>query len=160
MKRLLLAAFLACTTLAATAELKVLRIAFLSAETNFDPTFVSDLYSNSVTTEIFEAPLTYDFLARPMKLKPQTAEAMPEVSADGLTYTIRIRKGLYFSDDPAFEGRKRELTAADFEFAMKRLVDPKNASPNLWLIEDRVKGVREAGARAKKENRFDYGMKI
>src|SRR4051794_17998981 len=102
-----LAAFL-CFALGAAhaAPQKVLRIAFLAAETNFDPTFVSDLYSNSVTTEIFEAPLTYDFLARPMKLKPQTAESMPEVSADGLTYTIRIRKGLFFSDDPAFDGRK------------------------------------------------------
>jgi oligopeptide transport system substrate-binding protein len=160
MKHLIFAAMLACASLAANAQQKVLRIAFLSAETNFDPTFVADTYSNSVTMEIFEAPLTYDFLARPMKLKPQTAEAMPEVSADGLTYTIRIRKGLYFSDDPAFEGKKREATSADFEFAMKRLIDPKNASPNLWLIEDRVKGVREAAARAKKENRFDYDARI
>jgi len=65
MKQLVLAAFLACAVLAANAAQKVLRIPFLAAETNFDPVFVSDLYSNSVTMEIFEAPLTYDFLARP-----------------------------------------------------------------------------------------------
>ena len=160
MKHLLLAAFLACAVLAANAAQKVLRIPFLAAETNFDPVFVSDLYSNSVTMEIFEAPLTYDFLARPMKLKPQVAEAMPEVSADGLTYTIRLRKGVFYSDDPVFEGRKRELTAADFEFAIKRLVDPKSRSPNLWLIEDRIAGVREANERAKKDGKFDYKARI
>ena len=159
MKHLLLAAFLACASLA-NAEQKVLRIAFLSAETNFDPTFVSDLYSNSVTMEIFEAPLTYDFLARPMKLKPQVAESMPEISADGLVYTIRLKKGVYYSDDPAFEGKKRELTAADLDFAMKRLIDPRNASPNLWLIEDRVKGVRDLAKRAKKDGRFDYDARV
>src|SRR5690349_5509564 len=126
MKRLLCAAILACAALAATVQQKVLLIAFLAAETNFDPTYVSDLYSNSVNVEIFEAPLTYDFLARPMKLKPQVAESMPEVSADGLTYTIRLKKGVYFSDDPAFGGAKRELTASDIEFAIKRLIDPKN----------------------------------
>ena len=52
------------------AEQKVLRVPFIIAETNFDPAFVADLYSNSVCEEIFESPLTYDFLARPAKLRP------------------------------------------------------------------------------------------
>jgi oligopeptide transport system substrate-binding protein len=110
--------------------------------------------------EIFEAPLTYDFLASPAKLKPETAEAMPEVTDGGRTYTLRIRKGIYFADDPAFGGRKRELTAADYEYSMKRLMDPKVASPNLWLIEGRVMGVEEAIAKAKKEGRFDYDARV
>jgi len=139
---------------------KVLRVAFLAAETNFDPAFTSDLYSNSIIDEIFEAPLTYDFLARPAKLKLQTAAAMPEVTDGGRTYTIRLRKGIYFADDAAFGGRKRELTAADYEFAMKRLIDPKVSSPNLWLIEGRVAGVEEAIAKAKKDGRFDYDAKV
>jgi len=162
MKRFLLAALAAaCLALpVAAAEQKVLRVPFVAAETNFDPAFISDLYSATVLDEIFEGPLTYDFLARPMKLKPATAEAMPEVTDGGRTYTVRLKKGIYFSDDPVFEGRKRELTAADYEFAMKRLIDPKNASPNLWLIEGRVAGVTEAAAKAKKENRFDYAARI
>ena len=162
MKRFLLAALAAaCLALpVAAAEQKVLRVPFVAAETNFDPAFISDLYSATVLDEIFEGPLTYDFLARPMKLKPATAEAMPEVTDGGKTYTVRLKKGIYFSDDPAFEGRKRELTAADYEFAMKRLIDPKNASPNLWLLEGRVAGVAEAAAKAKKDNRFDYAARI
>jgi oligopeptide transport system substrate-binding protein len=160
MKRVLLAALAALCIALPTAAQKVLRVPFIVAETNFDPAFISDLYSATVIDEIIEAPLTYDFLARPMKLKPATAEAMPEISADGRTYTIRLKKGLYFSDDPAFEGKKRELTAADYEFALKRLVDPRIASPNLWLIEGRIAGVAEAAAKAKKENRFDYAARI
>lgn len=154
---LLAALFVAC---AAVAQTKVLRVPFLSAETNFDPAYVSDTYSNSVVHEIFEAPLTYDFYADPAKVRPQTLEAMPEITDGARTYTLHIRKGIYFADDPAFEGKPRELTAADYEFAMKRLVDPKIASPNLWLIEGRVKGVAEAAARARKENRFDYDARI
>jgi ABC-type transport system substrate-binding protein len=145
---------------AAHAEPKVLRVPFLIAETNFDPAFVSDLYSNNIIEEILEAPLTYDFLARPAKLKPQTLEAMPEISDGGKTYTLRIRKGIYFGDDPVFEGRKRELTAADYEYALKRLMDPKIASPNLWLIEGRIAGIDKAVERAKKEGRFDYDAKV
>jgi peptide/nickel transport system substrate-binding protein len=160
MKRFLLAVALAALAFAAHAEQKVLRVAYLIAETNFDPARVDDLYSSNVMEEILEAPLTYDFLARPAKLKPQTLEAMPEVSDGGKTYTLRVRKGIYFNDDPAFGGEKRELVAADYEYALKRLMDPKNASPNLWLIEGRIAGIEEAVARAKKAGRFDYDAKL
>ena len=142
------------------APLKVLHTQFLIAETNFDPAATSDLYSNSIIEEILEPPLTYDWLARPAKLKPLTAEALPEITDGGRTYTLRIRKGIYFDDDPAFEGRKRELTAKDYEFAFKRLIDPKLRSPNLWLIEGRLAGVAEAVAKASKEGRLDYDAPI
>jgi ABC-type transport system substrate-binding protein len=139
---------------------KVLRVAYLIAETSFDPAAVSDLYSTKVIEEILEAPLTYDFLARPARLKPATLEAMPEVTDGGRTYTLRLRKGIYFADDPAFNGRRRELTAADYELAFKRLIDPRLSSPNLWLIENRVAGIEEAMARAKKAGRLDLDAPI
>jgi oligopeptide transport system substrate-binding protein len=85
---------------------------------------------------------------------------MPEITDGGRTYTLKLRKGIYFSDDPAFQGRKRELTASDYEFAFKRLMDPQNRSPNLWLIEGRLKGMEEAIERAKKDGRFDYDAKL
>jgi ABC-type transport system substrate-binding protein len=143
-----------------TTEPKVLRIPFLIAETNFDPAFTSDLYSNTVIEEILESPLTYDFLARPAKLKPLTLEAMPEITDGGRTYTLHVKPGIYFADDPAFGGKKRELVADDYAFAMKRLMDPKVSSPNLWLIEGRVAGIKEAIEKAKKAGRFDYDAKV
>ncbi|MDQ3026016.1 MAG: ABC transporter substrate-binding protein [Pseudomonadota bacterium] len=146
--------------LVAAAPLKVLRVPFLIAETNFDPAAVSDQYSHNIIHEIFEPPLTYDFLARPAKLKPETAESMPQITDNGKTYTIRLKKGIFYADDPAFNGQKRELVAKDYEYAMKRLIDPKNSSPNLWLIEGRVVGVEAAAAQAKKDNKFDYDAPI
>ena len=156
----IVAAALACAGAAAAAQPKVLRVPFNIAETSFDPAAVSDLYSHNIVHEIFEPPLTYDFLAQPAKLKPETLVAMPEITDEGRTYTLKIRPGIYFADDPVFKGRKRELVAADYDFAMKRLMDPKVASPNLWLIEGRVLGVEAMASQAKKDNRFDYDAKV
>jgi ABC-type transport system substrate-binding protein len=153
---LLIAAALFAAATHAAAPQKVLRVAFLIAETNFDPAAVSDLYSNNVIEEIFDSPLTYDFLARPAKLKPQTLESMPEVTENGRTYTLRLKKGIYFADDPAFKGKKRELVARDYEYAFKRIMDPAVRSPNTWLLEGRVAGMEEAIERAKKTGKFDY----
>ena len=55
--RLAAAAALGLTLAAGAAPLKVLRVPFLIAETNFDPAFASDLYSNTVIDEILESPL-------------------------------------------------------------------------------------------------------
>ncbi|HET9578529.1 MAG TPA: ABC transporter substrate-binding protein, partial [Usitatibacter sp.] len=82
------------------------------------------------------------------------------ITDNARTYTLRVRRGIYFSDDPAFEGKPRELTAADYEFALKRLIDPKVSSPNLWLIDGRIAGVSEAAAKAKKDGRLDYDARI
>ena len=83
------------------AQEKVLRYAFRVAETGFDPAQLSDLYSRILTANIFDALYAYDYLARPAKLVPNIAEGMPEVSADFKTFTVRIRQGIYFDDDPA-----------------------------------------------------------
>jgi len=92
---------------------KILRITFQAAETGFDPARVSDYYSASVIEAIFDPLLTYDYLARPAKLVPNTTEALPQVSADGRTYTLRLSNGIRFADDAAFKSGNRELTAQE-----------------------------------------------
>ena len=87
---------------------KVLRASFATAEVGFDPIQVSDNSSLTVIDLIFEAPLTYDALARPALLKPLTAASLPEVSADFKRFTFTIRPGILFADDPVFKGRPRE----------------------------------------------------
>jgi ABC-type transport system substrate-binding protein len=139
---------------------KVLRYPFPIAETSADPARVSDVYSNTVISAIFDTPLDYDYLARPMKLKPLTLESMPEVSADGKVYTLRVKPGIYFADDPAFNGRKRELTAEDYVYSLKRVMDPRIASPLLGELEGKILGSDEAIAKARKANRFDYDTPI
>jgi len=108
---------------------KTLRYAFRVAETGFDPAKISDLFSRICTAHMFEGLLQYDHLARPARVKPLTALALPEASADFRRFTIRIRPGIFFADDPAFEGQKRELVAADYVYSLKRFADPANKSP-------------------------------
>lgn len=112
---------------------KVLHTVFTAQETGFDPAVASDLYSSQVIRSIYEPLLTYDYLARPARLVPETAESLPEISEDGKTYTITVRKGIYFADDPAFGGKRRELVAADYIYSLKRLVDPAVRSAWGWL---------------------------
>jgi ABC-type transport system substrate-binding protein len=153
----LIAALLAAAP--AAAQPKVLRYAFLIAETGFDPGQINDLYSSIILAHIFDPPLTYDYLARPVKVIPNTTE-MPEVSADGLTWTLRVKPGIYFADDPAFNGHKRELTAADYVYSLKRHWDPKVKSPNLYLLDNKVPGMAELRAAAERNGRFDYDREV
>ncbi|OIQ89666.1 putative binding protein YgiS precursor [mine drainage metagenome] len=139
---------------------KVLHYAFVAPETGFDPAITRDLYSAEVIQSIFETLYTYDYLARPAKLAPQTAVALPEITDGGKTYTIHLKRGIYFSPDPAFGGKPRELTMADYVYSFERLLDPKLASPHSWLFEGKVVGLDEAAARAKKTGRFDYDAPI
>jgi oligopeptide transport system substrate-binding protein len=135
---------------------KVLRYVFPAAETGFDPVAVHDLYSAQVLQSVFETLYTYDYLARPAKLVPLTAAALPEISDGGKTYTIRLKKGIYFAADPAFNGQRRELVMADYAYALKRLLDPKLRSAWSWLLEGKVVGLDALAAQAKKSGRFDY----
>ncbi len=139
---------------------KVLRYAFERAETTFDPQKTSDLYSNFIESAIFDAPLDYDYLARPLKLVPATLMSLPEISADGLTYTLRVRPGVYFADDPAFKGKRRELVAQDYVYSLKRLMDPALSAPLLGEIEGVIAGSERAIERARKAGRFDYDAPI
>jgi ABC-type transport system substrate-binding protein len=147
---------------AASAPAKVLRLAFSAAETSLDPARIVDLYSRNVTPHIFEALYTYDALARPAKVRPLLADGMPEASADYRTWTIKVRRGIYFADDPAFKGQRRELVAGDFVYAMKRIVDPVNKSPVVaGLLETKFVGL--AGLRdeaIKNKTPFDYDREI
>jgi ABC-type transport system substrate-binding protein len=139
---------------------KVFRYAFEIAETSFDPYPISDVYSITLVDSIFDTPLEYDYLARPLKLKPKTLVAMPEVSADGLTYTLRVKPGIYFADDPVFNGKKRELTAHDYVYSMKRLFDPKLRASQLGEFEGYLVGLDAALAKARKDNKLDYDAPI
>jgi ABC-type transport system substrate-binding protein len=139
---------------------KVLRVSFPAAETGFDPVRISDVYSNTINEAIFERLLTYDYLARPAKLVPMVAEAMPTITDNGRTYLFKIRKGIYFTPDPAFKGTKRELVAEDFVYAFKRFMDPKNRSPWQFMIEHKLEGLDELAEAAKKAGKFDYNAKV
>jgi oligopeptide transport system substrate-binding protein len=140
---------------------KVVRMAFRTAETGFDPQRVQDRYSVGVCENLFEGLLTYDYLARdPVRLVPLVAETVPEPEENGTRYTFRIKPGILFADDPVFKGRKRELIARDFDYMVKRFRDPRIRAPYAWLFENKIAGLDEFVEKAKKTGKFDYDAKI
>ena len=146
----------------AAQPLKVLRYAFLIAESNFDPAQITDLYSRTVCAGIFEAPLEYEFLAKPARMRTNTAAAMPEVSADFKTFTFRIKPGIHFADDPVFNGKKRELVAEDYVYALKRHYDPRWKSGNLYVLENaQILGLSELRRKLIAQKKpFDYDTPV
>ncbi len=153
-------AILLATPLTHAAEKKILKIAFRAAETGFDPQQIEDRYSVGIAENLFDALLTYDWLARPVKLAPQVVDAVPVGEEGGTRFTFRITPGIYFADDPVFKGRRRELVARDMEYAIKRFRDPANRSPYSWLFEDKIVGLDEFVAAAKKSGKYDYDAAI
>ncbi len=141
---------------------KVLRFMIEIAETGFDPSQTADIYSHAIYENIFDAPLRFDYLARPIKVRPNTTTGLPEVSADFRTFTIHVRPGIFFADDPAFKGKKRELVAADFAFALRRHFDPKLPSvvyPD--LLNEQILGLEALREKARKDNTpFDYDSPV
>jgi ABC-type transport system substrate-binding protein len=141
---------------------KVLRVALGARENNFDPAQVSDVISAALVASIFDAPLTYDHLARPVRLKTNTAADMPEVNEDHTRFVFRLRPNIFFSDHPAFKGQPRELTAADYVYSIKRVYDPATRSPILFHFEGAgILGLSELRQRAMEgRTAFDYDTEV
>lgn len=110
----------------------------------FDPVDGGDVESALQVYRVYEGLLEYAYLDRPYHVVPRLAKALPEVSVDGLTYTFEIKQGIRFQDDPCFPGGKgRELTADDFVYSFKRLLDSKLQSQGYWIFSDFVVGANE-----------------
>ena len=139
---------------------RVLHVAFPVAETGFDPQALGDTYSDAVCLGIFDPLYRYDYFARPVVLEPNTADGLPEITDGGRTYTIKVKRGIYFAADAAFKGTKRELTAQDYVYSIKRVFDPKVRSYWLYLFEQALVGLEGPLERARKTGKFDYDEKI
>jgi oligopeptide transport system substrate-binding protein len=158
MPTLLLAAAVAAMVAAADAAdpRKIIRTAFTSGERGFDCARESDEVTGTLCDNIFDALLQYDHLARPIRLQPRAAAALPEVTDGGRTFRFRIKPGIHFTPDPAFKGRRRELVAADYVYSLKRLLDPRVRAQWAFLLEGKVAGANRIVEEAKRTGRFDY----
>jgi oligopeptide transport system substrate-binding protein len=125
-----------------------------------DPAGTSDYYSAMVIAQIYEPLLTYNYLKRPLELEPALAAEMPKVSADGLTYTIKIRPGVRFQNDDSFkDGVGREVVAKDFIYSWMRMADPRNTSEAFFVIDGKIKGLNE-WAKLVSQGKADYETPI
>lgn len=155
-------AFIACVIASpalAQDTAKVLRLS-LPDITMLDPQQISDLYSRRVADGIFEGLYQFDYLATPARVIPNTAAAMPVITEDGKTWTIRLQRGIYFTADPAFEGKRRELVADDYVYSIKRLLDPGLKTGGDPALTDLIAGARPVVEAARKSGRFDYDAPI
>ena len=139
---------------------KVLHVALQTDVTGFDPQVASDAYSGWICRAIFDSLLQYDYLERPYALKPSTAQALPEIRDGGRTWVFRLKPGIYFTPDPAFKGKARELVAEDYVYSWKRLIDPRVRSFWSFVLDGKLKGADEALAAARANGKFDYDAKL
>src|SRR5690349_474382 len=157
---LALCAFLLAQPALAADMSKTLHVAFPVAESGFDPQAIGDAYSDAVCLAIFDPLYRYDYFARPVALQPNTAAGLPAITDGGRTYTIKVKPGIRFAADPAFDGKPRELTAEDYVYSIKRVFDPKVRSYWLYMFEGQLVGLDEPLERARRSGRFDYDETI
>lgn len=131
----------------------------IAALNTIDPAIGGDQITGSSIMLTYETLLAYDYEARPYKLIPAAAEAMPEISEDRKVYTIRLRDDSWFIDDPCFGGKRRKVTAHDFVYGWKRLADAKVGSSGGWVIS-RIKGIKEFAEASKGNGPTDYDFPV
>ncbi len=139
--------------------IKTLNLSVAAAESTFDPAASDDIPSSDLIVMMMEPPLQYDYFARPVALVSRTSDLI-ESSVDGKSFTLRVKPGIFFTPDAAFNGKPRELVAADYLYSYKRLLDPKVASPNYYLFENKLLGVDIVRKDAEKTGRFNYDAEI
>ena len=148
--------FSACSKSKNASE-RVINITAPSDIKGFDPMMASDVGSAAQIAKIYEGLLTYHWFKLPYELIPNLAEEMPTVSEDGMTYTFKIRKGVFFQNDASFpNGKGRELVAEDFVYSIKRHADSKNQSTGWWLYDGKIKGLNEWRAKNEKLPEANY----
>lgn len=142
----------------------VLHLSLPTKAQTLDSGNMRDVYGMMVAGNIYETLYKYHYLKRPYEVIPVLAADFPTISDDNLTYTIPIRQGVFFQDDPCFpDGKGRELTAHDFVFAIKRIANVKYRSQNWTIFKDRILGLdefREYTTDFKEEWAVDYSYEV
>lgn len=153
-----LAASASFPALAAEAA-KVLRIAQFDIDT-LDPHQYTDDPSFQVIQALYEPAYEWDYLAQVPRLTPLTAAEPPQVTEGGRVWTVRLRRGILFNDDPAFRGKPRELVAEDYLYAYRRWLDPNGRRGGSPVLTDLILGARAAVDNARTGGRFDFDAPI
>ncbi|MBC6696568.1 ABC transporter substrate-binding protein [Hymenobacter puniceus] len=133
---LLLTGLTACQGPApATDARRVFRYNQPESLTSLDPAFARNQANTWAVTQLYNGLVALDDSLRP---GPSVARRY-EISPDGKTYTFWLRPEVRFHDDAVFAGGKgRRVTAQDFVYSFKRLLDGPTASPGGWIFRGKV----------------------
>jgi len=141
-----------------------LHISSIAKIKGLDPVLAGDdLYASEEVSRVYDTLYQYEYLKRPYVLEPAIAEAMPQMSGDGKTITVKLKKGILFQDDPSFSetgGKGRELTAQDVVYSFERVADPKLNSPGWWIFDGKVVGLNQWHDDMVKAAATDYSKPI
>jgi ABC-type transport system substrate-binding protein len=124
------------------------RVAMVAPLTSLDPARAASETERVCISNFYDQLYGYEARTRPYRLVPRLAAALPEISKDGLTQTIRLRSDVRFADDGCFpDTRGRALAATDVVFCLLRMMDAHHPSPGRWMFQHRIVGL-DAFARA------------
>ncbi len=141
---------------------KVLVIGQRAVAGSVDPNNPGSMYDLDLLGLVYDTLYEYDYSVRPYKVKPAMAAGMPEISQNGLTYTIKLKPGQYYIDDKCFEatgGQGREAVAKDFIMNLYRKADISTKSQNWWLVSGRIEGLDDLRKKYTGK-KFDYDVEI
>jgi peptide/nickel transport system substrate-binding protein len=91
----------------------VINVATVGEPPTLDPMVSTADLVGIITQHFFETLFTFD---KNWKVTPLLAEAMPDISADGKVYTIKLRQGVTFHDGST-------MTSADVVASLKRWME-------------------------------------
>ncbi|MBC1434586.1 peptide ABC transporter substrate-binding protein [Listeria rocourtiae] len=111
-----------------TSDKQVLRVIESTEIPLMDTSLATDGVSFTAMNQVFEGLYTLD---KNDQIIPAAAEAMPQISNDQKTYTIKIRDTAKWSDGS-------DLTADDFIYAWRKVVNPKSGAQYSFLYRDVV----------------------
>jgi ABC-type transport system substrate-binding protein len=123
---------------------KIFQFMRQEAYKSLDPVKQFDSASAELIQNVYDSLLEYDYLARPYRMVPNLLAKMPELSADGLTYSFELRSDVRFIDDPCFPGGKgRPLVTDDVIYSLKRFADARLNIKSYTLWQGAVQGMNE-----------------
>jgi ABC-type oligopeptide transport system substrate-binding subunit len=114
---------------------KVFRYNQAEGLTSLDPAFARNQANIWAITQMYNGLFEVD---KYLHAVPALVDSW-EVSEDGKTWTFKLKSGVFFQDNVCFaNGQGREVTAKDFVYSFKRLIDPATSSTGAWIFSDKV----------------------
>ena len=98
-------------------------VALSSEPESLDPAFITGIYAVTVANNIYDGLVEFD---KDLNIVPAIAR-MWKISRDHCTYSFDLRRGVKFHNG-------REVTADDFAYSIRRILDPETHSPVAWLF--------------------------
>jgi len=125
------------------------------------PHNITDAVSTRIASQVYEGLFKFD----PSDLSVKKSLAADyTVDSSGTLYTIKLKKDVYFHDDPCFEGGKgRILTAQDVKYCFTLLCTQGPNNQGFGVFKDILKGATEyynASAGGKTPSKEIEGIKI